>query len=132
MKPFRSEFVALRERRYHVRIWGDDTSPTIFFLHGWGDVGASFQFVVDAMKGHWRIIAPDWRGFGQSQWNDGPYFFPDYIADLDALLEHYSPQAPAQIAGHSLGGIVAGLYAGIRPERVCRIANMEGFVLWTL
>lgn len=130
MKPFRSEFIFLRERRHHVRIWGDDAAPTLFFLHGWGDVSASFQFVVDTLQGDWRIIAPDWRGFGQTQWNDGPYFFPDYIADLDGLLEHYSPQQAVHIAGHSMGGIVAGLYAGIRPERVSRFANLEGFMLW--
>ncbi|MEI7613178.1 MAG: alpha/beta hydrolase [Betaproteobacteria bacterium] len=130
MKPFRSEFLALRERRYHLRIWGDDNAPTLFFLHGWGDVSASFQFVVDALPDRWRIIAPDWRGFGLSQWNDGAYWFPDYIADLDALLELYSPDQPAQIVGHSMGGIIASLYAGIRPERVSRLANLEGFVLW--
>ncbi len=65
-----------------------------------------------------------------TQWNLGAYWFPDYLADLDALLEHYSPGCPAQIAGHSMGGIVASLYAGIRPERVSRFANLEGFVLW--
>ncbi|MBK7324862.1 MAG: alpha/beta fold hydrolase [Propionivibrio sp.] len=86
---------------------GEAGAPTFFFLHGWGDVGASFQFAVDALQGNWRIIAPDWRGFGQSQWNEGPYVFADYIADLDALLTHYSPVQPVQIAGHSLGGIVA-------------------------
>lgn len=132
MKPFRSEFVYLRERRYHVRIWGGDDAPTLFFLHGWGDVSASFQFVVDALQNDWRIIAPDWRGFGLSQWNDGVYWFPDYIADLDALLELYSPEQAAQIVGHSLGGIVASLYAGIRPERVSLFANLEGFALWVL
>lgn len=130
MKTCRSEFISLRLRRHHLRIWGDDTAPTLFFLHGWGDTSASFQFVVDALAGDWRVIAPDWRGFGQTQWNDGPYWFADYIADLDALLEHYSPEHPAQIAGHSMGGIVAGLYAGIRPERVARLANLEGFMLW--
>ncbi len=130
MKPFRSEFISLRERRHHVRIWGDDAAPTLFFLHGWGDGSASFQFVVDALQGDWRIVAPDWRGFGQTQWNDGPYWFPDYIADFDALLDYYSPAQPAQIAGHSMGGIVASLYAGIRPERVSRLANLEGFMLW--
>jgi len=130
VKPFRSEFITLRERRYHIRIWGKDNAPTIFFLHGWGDVGATFQFVVDALQGNWRVIAPDWRGFGLSQWNEGPYWFPDYIADLDALLQRYSPGEPAQIAGHSMGGIVAGLYAGIRPARVARFANLEGFALW--
>ena len=130
MKTSRSEFVAVRDRRYHVRLWGDDEAQTLFFLHGWGDVSASFQFVVEALPGNWRIVAPDWRGFGLTQWNDGPYWFPDYIADLDALLEHYSPDEPASIVGHSMGAIVASLYAGIRPERVARFANLEGFALW--
>ncbi|MBS1226777.1 MAG: hydrolase [Proteobacteria bacterium] len=133
MKPSRSEFVDLRGRRYHLRVWGDEdngNAPTIFMLHGWGDTGASFQFVVDALAGNWRVIAPDWRGFGLSQWNDGAYCFADYLADLDALLEHYSPNAPVRVAGHSLGGIVASLYAGIRPARVARLANLEGFGLW--
>lgn len=130
MQPFRCEFVAVRERRLHLRIWGNDEAPTLFFLHGWGDVGASFQFVIDALQGNWRVIAPDWRGFGLSQWNEGAYWFPDYIADLDAVLDIYSPGQPASIAGHSLGGIVASLYAGIRPERVSLLANLEGFALW--
>ena len=130
MKHFRSEFVVLRGRRQHVRIWGEDTAPALFLLHGWGDVGASFQFVVDALRRDWRVIAPDWHGFGLSQWNDGAYWFPDYLADLDALLDHFSPEQAVQIAGHSMGGIVASLYAGIRPQRVARFANLEGFALW--
>jgi pimeloyl-ACP methyl ester carboxylesterase len=130
MTPSHSEFILLRGHRHHARIWGDDEAPTIFMLHGWGDNGASFQFVVDALVGRFRVIAPDWRGFGLSQWNTGHYWFPDYLADLDALLEHYSPLAPARLAGHSLGGIVASLYAGIRPARVARLINLEGFGLW--
>ena len=130
MKPFRGEFVDVRERRYHVRVWGEDDAPTLFCLHGWGDVGASFQFVVDALRGDWRVVAPDWRGFGLTQWNQGAYWFADYLADLDGLLERYSPEQPARLVGHSMGGIVASLYAGVRPGRVARFANLEGFVLW--
>jgi pimeloyl-ACP methyl ester carboxylesterase len=135
VKASRSEFIALNGRRHHVRVWGDAKTPgapTLFFLHGWGDTSASFQFVVDALAGNFRVIAPDWRGFGLSQWNDGAYFFADYLADLDALLETYSPNTPAKIAAHSLGGIVAALYAGIRPQRVERLANLEGFAPWVL
>ena len=131
MSASRSAYAMVRERRYHLHIWGPEEAPTLFFLHGWGDVGASFQFTADALQDRWRVIAPDWRGFGRSQWNDGAYWFPDYIADLDALLEIYAPESPARIAGHSLGGIVASLYAGIRPERVGRLISLEGFGLWT-
>ncbi len=95
-------------------------------LHGWGDVSASWQFIVDELARDWHVVAPDWRGFGQSQWNRDAYWFPDYIADLDLLLEQLSPQAPVRLVAHSLGGNVACLYAGIRPERVAGLVNLEG------
>ena len=48
-------------------------------------MSASFQFVVDALRGDWHVIAPDWRGCGLTAWAPGGYWFPDYYADLDAL-----------------------------------------------
>src|SRR3954452_13755651 len=115
--------------RYHVREWGDSSAPRLFLLHGWMDVSASFQFTVDELQREWFVVAPDWRGFGLSQWSDQGYWFPDYLADLDAILERYSPEQPARIVGHSMGGNVANLYAGIRPERVHKVALAEGFGL---
>jgi pimeloyl-ACP methyl ester carboxylesterase len=97
-------------------------------LHGWMDVSASFQFVVDALRGDWRVIAPDWRGFGLSEWAKGDgYWFPDYFADLEHLIAHFQPKAPAVLIGHSMGGNVAAMYAGIRPERVAKLVDLEGF-----
>lgn len=130
MKSSRSEFLELRGRRIHARIWGHDGAPTLFLLHGWMDVAASFQFLVDAFSREWRVIAPDWRGFGLSAWNNDAYWFPDYIADLDLLLTHYSPDAPAHLIGHSLGGNAACLYAGICPDRVASVVTLEGFGLY--
>ncbi|MFA7270477.1 MAG: alpha/beta hydrolase [Sterolibacterium sp.] len=129
MKQSVSEFIQLNGLRAHVRIWGPADAPVLFMLHGWMDVSASFQFLVDALARDWRVIAPDWRGFGQSQWNNHSYWFPDYVADLDALLLHYSPDVPARLVGHSLGGNAACLYAGIRPQRVAAVATLEGFGL---
>jgi pimeloyl-ACP methyl ester carboxylesterase len=129
MKPCSSEFLQIRGRRLHVRTWGSATAPLLVLLHGWCDVSASWQFVVDAMQKDWRIVAPDWRGFGLSQWNDDVYWFPDYIADLDALLLHYSPQDPVRLVGHSLGGNASTLYAGIRPDRILKLVNLEGLGL---
>ena len=129
MKPCRSEFLEIRGRRLHVRIWGDDAAPQLFLLHGWCDVSASWQFVVDALAGEWRIVAPDWRGFGLSEWNNDVYWFPDYIADLDALLQHYSPDMPVRLVGHSLGGNAVCIYSGVRPVRVEKLINLEGLGL---
>jgi pimeloyl-ACP methyl ester carboxylesterase len=130
MKPSESTFVQVRGLRYHCRAWGSERAPKLFMLHGWMDVGASFQFLVDAMCGDWRVIAPDWRGFGLTEWTKGgSYWFPDYFADLEALLDHFSRDAPVTLVGHSMGGNVAGMYAGIRPERVARLVSLEGFGL---
>lgn len=129
MKASRSLFLQIRRLRTHVRCWGEETAPVLVLLHGWGDVSASWQFVVDALAGTWRVLAPDWRGFGLSQGNGGSYWFPDYMADLDALLEVLSPDAPATLVGHSMGGNIACLYAGVRPERVARLVSLEGIGL---
>lgn len=129
MLASRSEHLTLNGIRYHVRIWGEAHQPTFFLLHGWMDLSASFQFLVDALKSEWRVIAPDLRGFGLSAWAGGAYYFPDYFADLDRLLDHYSPDTPVNLVGHSMGGNIAGLYAGIRPQRVAQLALLEGFGL---
>ncbi len=128
MRPSESLFFELRGLRYHVRHWSGDAGRRVVLLHGWMDVSASFQFLVDALAPGWDVYAPDWRGYGLSSWSGADcYWFPDYIGDLDALLERIQPQAPANLVGHSLGGNVAGLYAGIRPERVAKLVNLEGF-----
>lgn len=146
----RSLFVPIRGLRCHVMAWGDPSmvtpeAPPLVLVHGWMDVGASFQFVVDALDALGEaggppryVIAPDWRGFGLSE--SAPagsptdtFWFPDYLGDLDALLR--SPglglqhEPAVDLVGHSMGGNVVMLYAGIRPERIRRLVNLEGFGL---
>jgi pimeloyl-ACP methyl ester carboxylesterase len=130
--PSRSEWLGVRGLQYHVRHWGRPGAPKLFMMHGWMDVSASFQFVVDCLQGDWHVIAPDWRGFGLSErTSSDTYWFPDYLADLDAILDHYSPGEPVNLLGHSMGGNVVGLYAGVRPARIARLINLEGFGLPT-
>ena len=128
MRPSESLTLVIRGLRYHVRHWRGQAAKRMFLLHGWMDVSASFQFMVDALAPDWDVYAPDWRGYGLTEWcGSDNYWFPDYIADLDALLHQLQPEAPVNLVGHSLGGNVGGLYAGIRPERVARFVNLEGF-----
>ena len=129
MKASRSEFHSIRGLRHHVRAWGNAGAPPLILLHGWMDVAASFQFLVDSFSRDWHVIAPDWRGFGLSEWCREGYWFPDYYADLEALLDIYQPGKPAFIVGHSMGGVIGSMYSGIRPERVARLVSMEGLGL---
>ena len=113
----RSVFVDVRGLRYHCRVWGESARSTMFLLHGWMDVSASFQFFVDALPDDWQVIAFDWRGYGETSWSgEDSYWFPDYYADLEALLARFSPAAPVNLVGHSMGGNVACIYAGARPH----------------
>jgi pimeloyl-ACP methyl ester carboxylesterase len=127
MLPSRLETLTLRGRQQAIRRWGPESGTPLVLLHGWMDVSASFQFLVDALAGDWQILAPDWCGFGASQWNAGPYWFADYLADLDGLLDHYFGDRPVPLVGHSMGGNIACLYAGVRPQRISHLVSLEGF-----
>ena len=134
LRPSQHFTLPIRSYTYHVRHWGTPhgSAPPLVLLHGWMDVGASWQFVMDALSDAFltgrEVIAPDWRGFGHSR---GPacdsFHFVDYLADLDLLLEKHVGDRPIDLVGHSMGGNVAMHYGGVRPARVRRLVNLEGF-----
>lgn len=131
----------LETRGLRLRIWelGADpdaaTGPPLVCLHGWLDQGLCWDRVAAALcerlPGR-RIIAPDQRGFAASDrvGAGGWYHFPDYVADLQALADRALQDHPGidriDLAGHSMGGTVAGWFAGALPERVRRLAIVEG------
>lgn len=106
--------------------WGgpaDDAVPTVL-LHGWLDHAGSWARVAEALPG-WRV-APDWRGHGRSDWvpEGQSYHFPEYVADLDALVAHLGGRV--RLVGHSMGGTVATMFAGARPDAVERLVIVDG------
>ena len=131
-------YANVRGYNYLVRQWlpskPDNNLPPLVMLHGFMDVGASFQFVVDALNANRHVIAFDWRGFGLST-PQAPntyvdsYWFADYLGDLDALLDLVQPQGSVDLLGHSMGGNIAMVYAGVRPTRIRKLINLEGFGL---
>jgi pimeloyl-ACP methyl ester carboxylesterase len=139
LRPGRTRLLPVRNVRYQLREWGDASlvtpeRPLLVLTHGWMDVGASFQFIVDELarlEGPSRhVVALDWRGFGGSTSGGADAFwFHDYLGDLDTVLDALSPDASVDLAGHSMGGNVVMSYAGVRPARVRRLVNLEGFGL---
>ncbi len=127
-RPARHQSMQVRGLTLHLRRWGPEPTagePPLVFLHGWQDTGDTFQFLVDALERDWPILAPDWRGFGRSEWPQEGYWFQDYFADLDRLLDSVSDR-PVRLVGHSMGGNISSIYAGVRPERVRCVVNLEG------
>lgn len=129
MSAPRHEFVEIRGLRHRITRWGPASDDPIVLLHGFLDNAATFQFLVDALPADWSFAAPDWRGFGGSQDMKQPYWFPDYFGDLEALLDVLVPRHRARVIGHSMGGNIGLLYAGIRPHRLRWIVSLEGFGL---
>jgi len=112
--------------------WAARDAPraTMVLLHGFADVAASFDGVAPALAdAGLRVLAPDLRGFGESDRvsGGGYYHFPDYVADVDALVRALVPEPePFFLVGHSMGGTVATLFAGARERRVKKLALLEG------
>jgi pimeloyl-ACP methyl ester carboxylesterase len=124
-----TETLALRGLQFQLYRWpGDDPRPVVL-VHGWGDTSETWQFVIDQLPRTRTWVAMDMRGFGRTQRPDDGYWFADYLADLDALVDHLSQDAPLDLVGHSMGGNIVMLYAGVRPQRVRRVVSLEAFGL---
>lgn len=123
------EELVVRGLRHRVTWWGERSETPVVLLHGFMDCGATWQFLADCLPATWSLAAPDWRGFGHTERAPGGYWFPDYFADLECLLDVLVPQTPARVIGHSMGANIALMYGGIRPERLAWIASLEGFGL---
>ena len=128
-RPARQEMLLIRGLMHRVLRWGPDSDDPVLLLHGWADSADSFQFIADEIAPEFPLVAIDWRGFGHSEWSPAGYWFPDYYADLEQLLDQLCPAGAARLVGHSMGGNVAMSYAGIRPARVRGLVNLEGFGL---
>jgi pimeloyl-ACP methyl ester carboxylesterase len=104
------------------------TGMTVLLVHGFADAGSTWDMVAEplALAGH-DVVAPDLRGFGGSDQvgAGGYYHFPDYVADVAFLVDLLAP-ARLAVVGHSMGGTVSCLYTGAYPDRVERLAILEG------
>ena len=117
--------------RLGVTRWGPDSDDPVLLLHGWMDTGAAMQLLVDCLPGHWSLVALDWAGYGGSDSRQS-YLMPEYLADLQCALHQLAPRKPVRLIGHSLGGTVAAIWAGLRPERTRWLVSLEGLGMGTL
>nr|WP_153868164.1 MULTISPECIES: alpha/beta hydrolase [Myxococcaceae] len=111
--------------RLHVRE-RPGTGPAVLLLHGWLDHGHGFDPLIEALPPRWHLVLLDFRGMGESAHlpAGAHYHFSDYLHDVEAALSGVG-LAQVHLVGHSLGGLVAAMYAAARPERVNRLVLLE-------
>jgi pimeloyl-ACP methyl ester carboxylesterase len=123
--PTAHTFFSQRLRLHYVD-WSHGERPPLLLVHGGRDHCRNWDWVAEAFRDDWHVIAPDLRGHGDSQWStDGSYTMAGYIYDLAQLI-HQQRLAPVTIIAHSLGGNIALRYAGIYPDTVARLVAIEG------
>jgi pimeloyl-ACP methyl ester carboxylesterase len=106
--------------------WGNEGAPPMLLIHGGRDHCRNWDWVAEALRDDYHIIAPDLRGHGDSQWLlGGSYNQIDYIYDIAQLL-HQTGHQPVTIIGHSLGGSISLGYCGLYPETVTKLVSIEG------
>lgn len=112
--------------RLHYVDWGNPDAPTLLLVHGGRDHCRNWDWVAEAFRDEYHVIAPDLRGHGDSQWMiGGSYNQLDYVYDIAQLLRQVSTK-PVTIIGHSLGGSISLMYTGLYPENVRKLVAIEG------
>lgn len=123
--PTSHRFVSQRLAMHYLD-WGNPDAPLLVLVHGGRDHARNWDWVAQALRDDWHVICPDLRGHGDSAWSpDASYAMPFYVSDLAQLI-HQSSDGPVSIVAHSLGGAIALRFAGLFPERVRRLAVIEG------
>lgn len=126
MEPISRSYLSQRLRLNYV-VWGDEGNPPVLLIHGGRDHARNWDDVADALVAEdYAVYAVDLRGHGDSDWAlGGMYSLPEFTADIAAFTDHLG-RDPLPVVGHSLGGAVTLQYAGVFPDRVTRVAAIEG------
>lgn len=108
----------------HYRTWGDPQKPTVLLLHALACHSGWWKWVSPYLEKEFYLVAPDFRGHGQTAWADN-YRFNDYAEDIEELARKLD--RPYTIVGHSMGGYVGLQVAsrGVRPPSALLVADMK-------
>ncbi|HYD50795.1 MAG TPA: alpha/beta hydrolase [Terriglobales bacterium] len=121
-----SHYFYSQRLKLHYVDWGNPEKPLLLLIHGGRDHCRNWDWVAQALRSDYHIIAPDLRGHGDSQWAiGGAYSMIDYTLDVTQLLDALGV-FPVTIIGHSLGGSIALQYTGVYPDRVRQVVAIEG------
>jgi proline iminopeptidase len=112
--------------RLHAETYGDPSNPVIIVLHG--GPGGDYRSLLGAkaLADSNFVVFYDQRGAGLSERVPAEELtVPTYMAELDGVIDRYSPDRPVTLLGHSWGAMLATAYLGEAPEKVARAILLE-------
>ncbi len=125
----------IRLRLPHIdlaaHLYGPEDGQPVIALHGWLDNAATFTRLAPKLKGL-RILALDFAGHGYSDHRPvgTQYVIWDHVLDILMVAEQMGWQR-FSLLGHSMGAIVSLLMAAALPERIERLALIDGLIPYT-
>ncbi len=122
--PERQHWIDCRDVRLRVHEWGDPAAMPVLLSHGFIDHARGFDRLAPRLAEHFRVIALDSRGHGDSGWGDS-YMWSLDVMDVVRVL-HWIGR-PTHLVGHSKGGGQVTDAAVAAPERVRQVVNLDGF-----
>jgi pimeloyl-ACP methyl ester carboxylesterase len=124
MATVRDRFVVVNGLRLRVRDWGGE-GPPLLALHGGAAHAHWWDPVAALLRGHVRVLALDWRGHGRSAWAHPPaYDAGHFAADVLAVIDRLG-LARVIVAGHSMGGQAALVFAARYPAALERLVVVD-------
>ena len=119
-----SHQIKTQDLELHVLEWSNEGVPLVL-LHGHGNEAHLWDDFVPTVSEHYRVLAVDQRGHGDSGWDaEGRYDSNTMADDLEAILEHFEIDRFVLI-GFSMGGRVSMAFAGRHPERLAGLVLVD-------
>jgi len=101
-----------------LAVHDEGNGPPILFVHGFPLSHSMWQPQIFTFAGDHRVIAPDLRGFGDSDVTEGTVTMEQHADDLAALLDELNVDEPVILCGLSMGGYIAWQFQQKFPERL--------------
>ena len=121
-----SHYYYSQRLKLHYVDWGNPEKSLLLLVHGGRDHARNWDWVAQALRDEYHIVAPDLRGHGDSAWARGSeYAMIEYVVDIAQLLSQLGT-FPVILIGHSLGGGIVLQYSGVYPEKVRKVVAIEG------
>lgn len=122
---FHEQSLPLGDLNIAVKSWGEQAGIPVLALHGWMDNAASFDCIAPLLSGI-RLYAVDLPGHGLSSHRaeKAEYYIWSYVEEVLAVADYFELDQFV-LLGHSMGGAISCLIAGLFPDRVQQLVMLD-------